>query len=504
MQITAHHPRRLTGHCPVPPPPRPRRCPSRQRLLPDAQTPPAPAAGPAARPLGRTGPVHRRRGGDAPAPVSTTGPARGRPARVPRQPTGARARAPVHGRQAPTARRPTRGRRSSKTRTRLTAARGRTGSIDTTPVTGPATPYSSATDRSAASSRARRCGDCRQRPSTPEEVPATQALPAGTLDQVNAAEHSVRVQVETQALRQGDRRHAQPGPARSACTSACPDDAGRALMAQRHRRAARPRSARGGSAVHLSLAAQDQSSQSFPMASRAVPPRARTVPRHSPPPSRTMRRLPEPRTAHRPRPHPASVGRQPPGRRPCLTRPHSRSSRCASSRRYPMSCCHRMESPTPPGQQLVIVVQLDRIRYAGELSSQDVPEPPGGTAEVPGPQQPDQRHRDDGPDGPDVHRPGASGDPDPGDRVRGRRGHHGHVVDGSARASPQRTADGDPRLRASSPASAWAPAALCCRSATSSAALSGVTEITDWHDRPRPSPLPRPESLTPRKQEPLS
>jgi flagellar hook-length control protein FliK len=80
------------------------------------------------------------------------------------------------------------------------------------------------------------------------------------MDKVNAAEHSVRVQVETDGLGKVTADlHSRPGEI--GVHLSVPDDAGRALMAQRMD-ALRDSLGQSGTAVHLSLAAQDQSSQS--------------------------------------------------------------------------------------------------------------------------------------------------------------------------------------------------------------------------------------------------
>jgi flagellar hook-length control protein FliK len=91
------------------------------------------------------------------------------------------------------------------------------------------------------------------------EMPTTQALPAGTLQQVNSAEHSVRVQLHTEALgRLTADLHTRPGE--MAVQLTVPDDAGRALMAQRMD-ALRDSLGQSGTAVHLSLTAHDTSQE---------------------------------------------------------------------------------------------------------------------------------------------------------------------------------------------------------------------------------------------------
>ena len=123
---------------------------------------------------------------------------------------------------------------------------------------GPATPYSTVADRSAATAAVAAATAAPD----PAEMPATQALPAGTLDQIHAAEHSVRVQVETDGFGKVTADlHSRPGELGVHLN--VPDDTGRALMAQRMD-ALRTSLGQSGTAVHLSLAAQDQSSQSFP------------------------------------------------------------------------------------------------------------------------------------------------------------------------------------------------------------------------------------------------
>ena len=120
---------------------------------------------------------------------------------------------------------------------------------------GPATPYSTVTDRASTSTAAAAPqADAR----TAAESPATQALPAGTLAQV-AADRSVRVQLETLALGKVTADlHTKPGEI--GVHLSVPDDAGRALMAQRLD-ALRDSLGQGGTAVHLSLAAQGNDSQ---------------------------------------------------------------------------------------------------------------------------------------------------------------------------------------------------------------------------------------------------
>jgi hypothetical protein len=85
------------------------------------------------------------------------------------------------------------------------------------------------------------------------EAPASQALPAGTLQQATSADHSVRVQVQTDALgRVTADLHTRPGEL--AVHLSVPDDTGRALMAQRMD-ALRDSLGQSGTAVHLSLTA---------------------------------------------------------------------------------------------------------------------------------------------------------------------------------------------------------------------------------------------------------
>jgi Flagellar hook-length control protein FliK len=118
-----------------------------------------------------------------------------------------------------------------------------------------ATPYSSPTDRSVATSSAAAAPEAH----SAAEMPATQALPAGTLAQVNGTEHSVRVQVETAALGKVTAdMHSRPGEIGVHLN--VPDDAGRALMAQRLD-ALRDSLGQSGTAVHLSLAGQGQNTQ---------------------------------------------------------------------------------------------------------------------------------------------------------------------------------------------------------------------------------------------------
>jgi hypothetical protein len=92
--------------------------------------------------------------------------------------------------------------------------------------------------------------------SSEADLPASQALPAGTLQQVNGDEHSVRVQVHTDALgRLTADLHTRPGE--MAVQLTVPDETGRALMAQRMD-ALRDSLGQSGTAVHLSLTAQDK------------------------------------------------------------------------------------------------------------------------------------------------------------------------------------------------------------------------------------------------------
>jgi hypothetical protein len=87
------------------------------------------------------------------------------------------------------------------------------------------------------------------------EVPATQAMPAGTLAQVNGPEHSARVQLHTDAMGPVTADlHTRPGEV--GVHLSVPDDAGRALMAQRLD-ALRSSLGQGGTAVHLSLGGQE-------------------------------------------------------------------------------------------------------------------------------------------------------------------------------------------------------------------------------------------------------
>ena len=125
-------------------------------------------------------------------------------------------------------------------------------SVEGTSSGGPVTPCSTVTDRTSATSAAAVAPQAEAR--TAAETPATQALPAGTLAQVAGADHSVRVQLETLALGKVTAdMHSRPGEI--GVHLSVPDDAGRALMAQRLD-ALRDSLGQGGTAVHLSLAAQ--------------------------------------------------------------------------------------------------------------------------------------------------------------------------------------------------------------------------------------------------------